>query len=135
MRFQIALSVGLLLSTAAPAMAEVTRQEVSEIIAAIPPRGGWSAIEISEYSPKSLNLIWHYDPRSIGVVENESESVATSIIKALVSRGHDPQRESISIHVNAMQDGLTTVTGKPAVRPFGDAYYNFAEDNIQWRPN
>jgi hypothetical protein len=78
----------------------------------------------------SYSLLVEYD-RDINAAQ-DNYLLAASFVRYLVSVGRDPSAEKgkRGVHVCAQQAGLTTVSGKPGVRPLGCAHYNPFKDVI-----
>ena len=67
-------------------------------------------------------------------VQDDTRTLATAFVRYLVSIGRDPSDENNKrpVHVCAIQDGLTTVSGKPGVIILGCSHYNPHKDVISW---
>ncbi|PRH42396.1 hypothetical protein C6T65_10135 [Burkholderia vietnamiensis] len=57
-----------------------------------------------------------------------------ALIKNLMAKGFDPTAHHTGIHICAQQDGLKTMTGKPAVIPLGCNHYNPYQDRASFEP-
>ena len=122
---------GLLVATRAISAAEVSKEQIERIISRIKMKPKWREISIDENDPRSLTLRFKERP-TFSEARFDAEDIAREVVQGLVADGYDPKAESTNIYVHAQQDGLKTVTGRPAVRPFGTAYYNHALDRIEW---
>lgn len=80
----------------------------------------------------SYSVTLYYDANV--PVQADTYVFATEFVRYLVSIGRDPSDEANkrSVHVCAMQDGLTTVTGKPGVIILGCSHYNPYKDVVTW---
>jgi len=124
---------GLLVVSRASAAEKVSREQIERIISGIEMKPKWREISISEKDPRSLTL--HFKERpTLSEARYDAEDIATKVMRALVAEGHDPKKDWTRVYVHAEEDGLTTITGRPGVRPFGTAYYNHARDQIEWDP-
>ncbi len=122
---------GLLAARRAIAAAKVSREQIERIISVIKMKPKWREISIDENDPTSLTLRFKERP-TFSEARFDAEYVAREVVQGLVADGYDPKAESSNIYVHAQQDGLKTVTGRPAVRTFGTAYYSHARDGIEW---
>jgi hypothetical protein len=122
---------GLWVARRAIAAAKVSRDQVERIISGIKMKPKWREISIDENDPASLTLRFK-EPPTFSEARFDAESVAKEVVQGLVADGYDPKAESTNIYVHVQQDGLKTVTGRPAVRPFGTAYYSHTRDRIEW---
>ena len=78
----------------------------------------------------SYSLLVEYD-RDINPAP-DNYLLAASFVRYLVLAGRDPSRanDKRGVHVCAQHAGLTTVSGKPGVKPLGCAHYNPHKDVI-----
>lgn len=120
--------------TSASAQAAATKAEMSEIVAALPKTGFWQKAELQDGSSDSVYLLYSALPESRLIPKNDAASALQFILKSLVQKGHNLQRESITVFINAEQTGLTTISGKPGVRPLGSAHYDYNNDSFVWEP-
>jgi hypothetical protein len=67
-------------------------------------------------------------------VRGETHDFAVEFVRYLVSIGLDPTENSNrrSVHVCGIQDGLTTVSGKPGVNLLGCSHFNPYKDVVSW---
>jgi hypothetical protein len=122
---------GLLAARFAVAAANVNREQIERIISGIKMKPKWREISIDENDPRSLTLRFKERP-TFSEARFDAEDIAREVVQGLVADGFDPKSESTNIYVHVQQDGLKTVTGRPAVRPFGTAHYSHAQDRIEW---
>jgi hypothetical protein len=82
----------------------------------------------------SYSLLVEYD-KGIDATQ-DNYLLAASFVRYLVSAGRDPsaEKEKRGVHVCAQQVGLTTLSGKPGVRPLGCAHYNPFKSIITQEP-
>lgn len=122
---------GLWVTSRAIAAAKVSREQIERIISRIKVKPKWREISINETDPGNLTLRFKARP-TFSEARFDAEYVAKEVVQGLVADGYDPKAESTNIYVHVQQDGLKTVTGRPAVRSFGTAYYSHTRDRIEW---
>lgn len=82
----------------------------------------------SDSSGYSLTVTYDADINT----ETDTYRLAASFVQYLVSVGRDPtdSKNRRSVHVCALQDGLTTASGKPGVKLLGCSHFNPYKDVI-----
>jgi hypothetical protein len=104
-------------------------QEVTRSI----PLSPAATIEVSPDDSTSLVLAYSQPPSSIATARTHAESILSSIVRALVQRGFDPYAQKAVIFLSVEERGLTTATGRPGIRAYGIALYNYNSDAVEWR--
>lgn len=120
--------------SASPSKAEKT---VHLAVASLKEKPYWADVTTTEADGRHFSLVLHYKsfpPRGMIDADLDTKTVARAVLAELVKEGQRPARDSISIFVWAQQDGLRGETGKPLVRVFGDARYNYNTDQISFEP-
>lgn len=86
----------------------------------------------AEWNGSSYSLTVYYN--SDVDVQADTRLLAIAFVRYLVSIGRDPTDAASRrpVHVCGLQDGLTTVSGKPGVSILGCSHYNPYKDTISW---
>lgn len=111
----------------------VNVDEIQGIIKNIPLHSDWRSISVDQNDAGNITLSYKSDPRGLDVVKADTRRILTDVLQGLVKDGHNPSKEWISLFVFGQQDGLSTVTGQPGIRAFGDSYYDYNLDMIAWQ--
>lgn len=111
----------------------VNVEEIQGIINKIHLQPSWRSINVDKNDPGNITLSYKSDPGNLAVVQADTRHILIDVLQGLVKEGHNPSKEWISLFVFGQQDGLTTVTGQPGVRAFGDSYYDYNLDTIAWQ--
>ena len=115
---------------------------LAQAVAAIKLKPNWQRIEITEEKPPDFRLQLYYKPlgqRDSPVVSRaeataDTKEIAGAMLAELKKEGKDPSKDRVNLSVWAQQDAGKGMTGKPLIRPFGRAVYNYTTNRLEYRP-
>jgi hypothetical protein len=64
--------------------------------------------------------------------EADTKAIVRAVLAQLIKEGRKPATEGIRVTVSARQDGFKGETGTPMSTYFGDSFYRYIKDRIEW---
>jgi DNA-directed RNA polymerase subunit RPC12/RpoP len=114
---------------------EVSKQELEQLIAELPVKANWRAIDINNAKNAAYSLTLHYKGNvSAYEAAADTKLIIRKILAYFMQQGFEPSEKIFTLSVHADRDDLRGETGKPLFQDLGMSTYRTHRDQIEYIP-